>query len=60
MEVGIHNGTPAIAIASSPSLLNNPTMAIPAAIYSLIMFVTATCSAFSSRAEPPDRSRYFA
>jgi bile acid:Na+ symporter, BASS family len=42
MEIGIHNGTLAIAIASSPSLLNNPTMAIPAAIYSLIMFVTAT------------------
>ena len=42
MEIGIHNGTLAIAIASSPSLLNNPTMAVPAAIYSLIMFVTAT------------------
>jgi bile acid:Na+ symporter, BASS family len=42
MEIGIHNGTLAIAIASSASLLNNPTMAIPAAIYSLIMFFTAT------------------
>ncbi len=42
MEIGIHNGTLAIAIASSPSLLNNPTMAIPPAIYSLIMFFTAT------------------
>jgi BASS family bile acid:Na+ symporter len=42
MEIGIHNGTLAIAIAASPSLLNNPTMAIPAAVYSLIMFVTAT------------------
>lgn len=41
MEIGIHNGTLAIAIASSPSLLNNPVMAIPAAIYSLIMFFTA-------------------
>ncbi|MBX3158876.1 MAG: bile acid:sodium symporter family protein [Deltaproteobacteria bacterium] len=41
MEIGIHNGTLAIAIASSPSLLNNPAMAIPAAIYSLIMFFTA-------------------
>ncbi len=41
MEIGIHNGTLAIAIASSPSLLNNPVMAIPPAIYSLIMFVTA-------------------
>lgn len=41
MEIGIHNGTLAIAMALSPALLNNPTMAIPAAIYSLIMFVTA-------------------
>jgi BASS family bile acid:Na+ symporter len=41
MEIGIHNGTLAIAIASSPMLLNNPTMAIPPAIYSLIMFFTA-------------------
>jgi BASS family bile acid:Na+ symporter len=42
MEIGIHNGALAIAIASSPSLLNNPTMAIPAAVYSLVSWVTAT------------------
>lgn len=42
MEIGIHNGTLAITIASSPSLLDNPAMAVPAAIYSLIMFVTAS------------------
>ncbi|MCY1491119.1 Pantothenate precursors transporter PanS [compost metagenome] len=41
MEIGIHNGTLAIALALSPMLLNNPTMAIPAAIYSIIMFFTA-------------------
>ena len=41
MEIGVHNGTLAIAIASSPFLLNNPTMAIPPAIYSIIMFFTA-------------------
>jgi BASS family bile acid:Na+ symporter len=41
MEIGIHNGTLAIAIALSPMMLNNPTMAIPAAIYSLFMFFTA-------------------
>lgn len=41
MEIGIHNGTLAIALALSPSLLNNATMAIPAAIYSIIMFFTA-------------------
>ncbi len=46
MEIGIHNGTLAIAIASSPRLLNNGTMAIPAAIYSLIMFFTAAAFGF--------------
>ncbi|MBD2727448.1 bile acid:sodium symporter family protein [Nostoc sp. FACHB-892] len=40
IEVGIQNGTLAIAIASNPTLLNTPTMAIPGAIYSLLMFVT--------------------
>ncbi|MDY6784692.1 MAG: bile acid:sodium symporter family protein [Cyanobacteriota bacterium] len=41
VEVGIQNGTLAIAIASAPTFLNTPTMAIPAAIYSLIMFATS-------------------
>jgi len=41
MEIGIHNGTLAIAIASGPTLLANTTMAVPPAIYSLIMFFTA-------------------
>jgi BASS family bile acid:Na+ symporter len=41
MEIGIHNGTLAIAIALSPLMLNEPAMAIPAAIYSGWMFVTA-------------------
>ena len=57
MEIGIHNGTLAIAIASSPTLLNNSTMAIPPAIYSLIMFFTAaafgTIVARRADAEPP-------
>ena len=39
MEIGIHNGTLAIYIALN--VLNNGTMGVPAAIYSLIMFVTA-------------------
>lgn len=38
VEVGIQNGTLAIAIASAPTFLNTPSMAIPAAIYSLLMF----------------------
>lgn len=41
MEIGIHNGTLAIAIALSPMMLNNSAMAIPAAIYSMWMFITA-------------------
>ncbi|GAA4703632.1 bile acid:sodium symporter family protein [Phytohabitans rumicis] len=39
MEVGIHNGTLAIVIATS--LLNSTEIAVPAAVYSLIMFFTA-------------------
>ncbi len=41
MEIGIHNGALAITIASSPLLLGNSVMAIPAAVYSIIMFFTA-------------------
>jgi bile acid:Na+ symporter, BASS family len=56
MEIGIHNGTLAIAIASSPMLLNNSTMAIPPAVYSLFMFFTAALFGWvvnvSRRTEP--------
>lgn len=48
-EVGIQNGTLAIAVASSPTLLNNPTMSIPAGIYSLLMFVTGAAWAWWAR-----------
>jgi BASS family bile acid:Na+ symporter len=41
MEVGIHNSTLAITIAISPTLLNNTEMAIPAAVYGIVMFFTA-------------------
>ncbi|MEH2169293.1 MAG: hypothetical protein V7K41_22080 [Nostoc sp.] len=37
VEVRIQNGT--LAIASTPTLLNTPTIAIPGAIYGLLMFV---------------------
>lgn len=40
IETGIQNGTLAIAIAASATLLNNPQMAIPPAVYSIIMFFT--------------------
>ncbi|MGN9911350.1 bile acid:sodium symporter family protein [Phytohabitans sp. LJ34] len=39
MEVGIHNGTLAIVIATT--LLDSTEIAIPAAVYSLVMFFTA-------------------
>lgn len=39
MEIGIHNGTLAMAIATT--VLGNSVMRIPPAIYSLIMFFTA-------------------
>jgi len=45
MEIGIHNVALAVTVASNPRVLGNMTMAIPAAIYSLIMVVTA--AAFS-------------
>jgi len=38
IEVGIQNGTLAIAITAG--LLNNPDMAVPAAVYSLLMNIT--------------------
>jgi bile acid:Na+ symporter, BASS family len=38
VEVGIQNGTLAIAITAG--LLNSPNMAIPAAVYSLLMYAT--------------------
>lgn len=41
VEVGIQNGTLAIAVASAPTFLNNSTMAIPAGIYSLLMYFTS-------------------
>jgi bile acid:Na+ symporter, BASS family len=47
IEVGIQNGTLAIAITAG--LLNNPDMAIPAAIYSLMMYATAIFAIFYGR-----------
>lgn len=44
MEIGIHNGTLAIAIATT--VLGNGVMAVPPAIYSLIMFFTAALFGF--------------
>lgn len=57
MEVGIHNSTLVIAIAMSPTLLNNSEMAIPPAIYGLIAYITAAVVVyFIKRGGTPTRS----
>ncbi|MGW5052310.1 bile acid:sodium symporter family protein [Actinokineospora sp. NPDC004072] len=45
-EVGVHNSTLAITIALSPSLLGNATMAVPAAVYGVVMFLPAGLMAY--------------
>ncbi len=57
IETGIQNGTLAIAIALSPVILNNSAMAIPPAIYSLIMFITATVVVVLARKTKPLETR---
>ena len=47
IEVGIQNATLAIAITAG--LLNNPDMAIPAAVYSLFAYATAIFTIFYGR-----------
>ncbi|MFQ4139949.1 bile acid:sodium symporter family protein [Nodosilinea sp. PGN35] len=59
VEVGIQNGTLAIAIASAPTLLNQPDLAIPAAIYSLLMFATGGAFAWWA-AQRGDREKTLA
>lgn len=51
MEIGIHNSTLAITIALAPGLLNNSQMAIPAAVYGVLMFFPAglLCYLFARR-----------
>ena len=44
LEIGIHNGTLAIFIALT--VLQNATLSVPAAVYSIIMFVTASAFTF--------------
>jgi len=47
IEVGLQNGALAIAVAAG--LLNNPDMAIPAAVYSLFMYVSSFVAVFYGR-----------
>jgi BASS family bile acid:Na+ symporter len=54
MEIGIHNG--ALAIALATTLLGSAVMAMPAAIYSMIMFVTAAAFGWIVSRRIPIRS----
>ena len=38
IEVGVQNGMQAIVIATSPLMFNSPVLAIPAAVYSILMY----------------------
>ncbi|WP_232668765.1 bile acid:sodium symporter family protein [Pseudonocardia sp. TRM90224] len=55
MEIGIHNATLAIAIAVS--VLGNQTMAIPGAMYGIVMFFPAALAAYllARSVEPADK-----
>ncbi|MGW8991646.1 bile acid:sodium symporter family protein [Streptomyces zhihengii] len=46
MEIGLHNSTLAITFAVSPALLNSSEMAVPAAVYGVLMFFTAGAAGF--------------
>jgi bile acid:Na+ symporter, BASS family len=54
-EIGIHNGTLAIVIATT--LLENTEMAIPAAVYSVIMFFTAAAFGWLTRSKGAQTSQ---
>lgn len=53
LEVGMHNGVLAMGIALSPQLLNNPEMAIPAAVYGIIALFIALAFIFTVRRLDP-------
>jgi bile acid:Na+ symporter, BASS family len=56
MEIGIHNSALAITIAVSPTLLNSAQIAVPAAVYGIVMFFTAAAFGYlvSRRGRRPD------
>lgn len=46
MEIGIHNATLALTIALSPALLGSSEIAIPVAVYGIVMFFPTAAFAF--------------
>ncbi|MCV7412523.1 bile acid:sodium symporter [Mycobacterium florentinum] len=56
LEIGMHNGVLAMGIALSPQLLNNPEMAIPAAVYGIIaLFIAIAFISTVRRLDPSFR-----
>ena len=53
LEIGLHNAVVAIGIALSPQLLNNPEMAMPAAVYGIIAPFIALAFVFAVRRLDP-------
>jgi bile acid:Na+ symporter, BASS family len=54
-EIGLHNSTIAIAIALSPSLLNNAEMAIAPAVYAILSFLPAGLIAYGMSRQSRER-----
>lgn len=52
-EIGMHNTTLSMAIALSPSLLDSTRMAIPSAVYAVLMFAMALATGFLLRRMAP-------
>lgn len=52
-EIGMHNTTLSMAIALSPSLLDSTRMAIPSAVYAVLMFPMALAAGFLLRRIAP-------
>jgi BASS family bile acid:Na+ symporter len=53
-EIGVHNGTLAIAVAIS--VLDSPALAVPAAVYSVIMFPAAALFGWAITRSTKDRA----
>jgi len=49
IETGMQNNVLGMAIATSPALLNNPLMAVPAGVYGLLMYTSAVIMIFIFR-----------
>ena len=55
MEIGMHNTSLSLTIALSPSLLDSTRMAVPSAVYGIVMYFTAGAAGLLlRRAAPPD------